>query len=364
MSVASIAAAEALARLHAFDTIIDARSPGEFALDHLPGAVNWPSLDDEERARVGTEYKQVSPFLARKRGAALVARNIAGHIERELIDTPKHWQPLVYCWRGGQRSGSLAMVLGQIGFRVQVLEGGYREYRRAVMLALEALPARFAFRVLCGATGSGKSRLLHALAAQGEQVLDLEALANHRGSVLGLVPGSPQPTQKAFDSALWAALQRLDAARPVWIESESKKVGEVRVPEALVQRMRAAPCVRVDMPVEARVHLLMADYSFFVRDVAAFCTRLDALRPVRGNEVINQWQAAARSGGIEGVVRELLTVHYDPVYLSSTRRNFTGFDTAQVLALPNGETSALAEAASGLRESCLTPAGGPAGPLS
>ena len=291
MSVTPIAAADALARLHEFSAVVDARSPGEFALDHLPGAVNWPSLNDEERALVGTEYKQVSPFAARKRGAALVARNIAAHIERELADAPKQWQPLVYCWRGGQRSGALALVLGQIGFRVHLLEGGYRAYRRAVVDALDALPVRFEFRVLCGATGSGKSRLLTALAERGEQVLDLEALANHRGSVLGLVPGSPQPTQKQFDSRLWAALTRFDPTRTVWIESESKKVGEVRVPEALVQRMRAAPCVRVEMGIDARVRLLMADYDFFVRDVPAFCARLDALRPLRGHEVINAWQA-------------------------------------------------------------------------
>jgi len=368
MSLAPIAAADALVRLNEFSAVIDARSPGEFALDHLPGAVNWPSLDDAERALVGTEYKQVSPFEARKRGAALVARNIAGHIERELASVPKSWQPLIYCWRGGQRSGSLATVLSQIGFRVQVLEGGYREYRRAVMQALELLPLDFEFRVLCGATGSGKSRLLNTLAAQGEQVLDLEALANHRGSVLGLVPGSPQPTQKHFDSKLWAALRALDAARPVWIESESKKVGEVRVPEALVQRMRAAPCTRVDMPVDARVRLLMEDYAFFVDDVAAFCARLDALRPVRGNEVINQWQASARTGAIEGVVRELLTWHYDPVYLTSTRRNYAGFDSAQTLVLQDGDSATLQRAAMALTGAAQTPAqacapaSGPASP--
>src|SRR5436190_6776324 len=225
MTLQAIAATDAIAQLDAFDTIIDARSESEYAEDRLPGAVNWPTLNDDERRIVGTEYKQVSPFVARKRGAALAARNIALHIEREVMDKPKDWKPLVYCWRGGKRSGSLAIVLDQIGFKVRLLEGGYREYRRAVTAELLELPARFQYRVVCGKTGSGKSRLLAALRERGTQVLDLEELANHRGSVLGLVPGSPQPGQKAFESRVWDALRRLDAARPVWIESESKKVG-------------------------------------------------------------------------------------------------------------------------------------------
>ncbi len=335
MPLVSITATDAIQRLSSFDTIVDARSESEFAEDRLPDAVNWPSLTDEERKLVGTQYKQVSPFVARKRGAALVARNIAVHVEREVFDKPKDWQPLVYCWRGGKRSGSLALVLDQIGFRVHVLEGGYREYRRAVMADLEQLPQRFEYRVVCGKTGSGKSRLLQALAQCGAQVLDLEALANHRGSVLGLVPGSPQPSQKQFDSRVWNALRGFDPARVVWVESESKKVGELRVPQALIERMRAAPCLRIELPLEARVALLMEDYDFFVRDVPAFCERLDALRALRGNELINAWQEAAKSGQIESVVRDLLVSHYDPIYLQSMQRNFVGFESAELIE-PSG----------------------------
>jgi tRNA 2-selenouridine synthase len=308
----------------------------------MPGAVNWPSLTDEERKLVGTEYKQVSPFVAQKRGAALVARNIAAHIEREVLDKPKDWKPLIYCWRGGKRSGSLALVLDQIGFKVHLIEGGYREYRRAVIADLEQLPSRFNYRVLCGKTGSGKSRLLTALKSQGAQVLDLEALASHRGSVLGLVPGSPQPTQKQFDSRVWETLRRFDPAREVWIESESKKVGELRVPEALVMRMRISPCLRIDLALEARVRLLMEDYDFFVKDVPAFCERLNALRALRGNDVIKSWQEAAKAGRIENVVRELLVKHYDPVYLQSTQKNFSGFDGAPVVERDDGTHEAWA----------------------
>lgn len=342
MSLTPVSADDCLARLERYDAVIDARSEGEYALDRLPGALNWPSLNDAERALVGTEYKQVSPFVARKRGAALVARNVAMHIERHVMDKPKDWQPLVYCWRGGQRSGSLSLVLSQIGFRVQVIEGGYQAYRRAVMAALEVQPLQFSFRVVCGKTGSGKSRLLSALQAQGAQVLDLEGLANHRGSVLGLVPGSPQPTQKQFDSRLWDTMRRFEPSQPVWVESESRKVGELRVPERLIECMRAAPCVHLELSTDARVALLMADYDFFVNDVPAFCARLDALRALRGNEVINQWQAAATSGGIEGVVRELLLTHYDPVYLQSMQRNFVGFSAALRVTPANGDADTLA----------------------
>ena len=341
-----VAAADALARLAEFSDVIDARSESEYALDCIPGALNWPSLNDAERILVGTEYKQVSPFVAQKRGAALVARNIANHIERHVLDKPKHWQPLVYCWRGGKRSGSLALVLSQIGFRVHILEGGYQQYRRAVLSALEVLPAQLQYRVVCGTTGSGKSRLLHALRDQGAQVLDLEALANHRGSVLGLVPGDKQPGQKQFESRVWDALRGFDATRPVFIESESKKVGDLRVPLALVERMRVSPCIQLDLALDARVALLIEDYSFFVSDTAAFCGRLDALRASRGHAVVNAWQEAARAGRTAEVVRELLLTHYDPNYLQSMKRNFANVTAPQLTLNWDGSAASLQSAAS------------------
>ena len=345
MALAHIQATEALTRLAGFDTIIDARSESEFAEDHLPGAVNWPSLDDAQRHAIGAEYKLTSAFGAKKRGAALVARNIADHIEREVIDKPKQWRPLVYCWRGGKRSGALALVLDQIGFQVQLLEGGYREYRRAVIAALETLPRSLTLRVVCGKTGSGKSHLLGVLARIGEQVLDLEALANHRGSVLGLVPGERQPGQKHFETLVWDALRRFDASRPVWVESESKKVGDLQVPPALIQHMREAPCLNLELDLEARVRLLLDDYRHFVDDPNAFCERLESLRVLRGNDVVNAWQEWARSGRIESVVRALLVEHYDPIYLQSMRRNFGGFSAPRLQVAWDGSDDALRAAA-------------------
>ncbi len=328
MSVHLIAATEAIARLADFGAVIDARSEAEYAEDHLPGAVNWPSLNDEERKLVGTLYEQVSPFDAQKRGAALVAANIARHIEREVIDKPRTWQPLAYCWRGGKRSGSLGLVLGQIGFKVSVIEGGYKAFRSALLAALPVLVAPLDLRVICGPTGSGKTRLLHALAQAGAQVLDLEGLASHRSSVLGMIPGQPQPTQKRFDTLVWDAVRRFNPARPVFVESESRKVGNVAVADALIERMRASPCLRLELADEERVKLLMEDYDFFVRDQALFCERLAALTELRGKAVVRGWQEEVEAGNTENVVRELLVKHYDPGYAASIVRNFAKFGQA------------------------------------
>ena len=341
MSLVKISAEEALNRLAYFSDVIDARSEGEYAEDHLPGAINWPSLNNEERKLVGTEYKQISAFDAKKRGAALVAKNIARHLERDVIDKPRNWQPLVYCWRGGKRSGSLALILDQIGFNVTLVDGGYKAFRAALVEALPQLASQFDYRVICGTTGSGKTRLLQALAALGAQVLDLEALANHRSSVLGVIPGTPQPTQKAYDSLIWAALRSFDASRPVYIESESKKVGNVAIPEGLITAMRAAPCLQLDLSDDQRVELLLEDYDFFVKDVAFFCDRLGALTQARGKEVVTDWQTRARGGDIASVVRELLVDHYDPVYLQSMKRNFAQYPARASIAPANRSVEAM-----------------------
>ena len=348
MSVQAVTAEQAIVKLGEYGCIVDARSESEYAEDRVPGAVNWPSLNDEERHVIGTIYKQVNPFEARKRGAAIAASNIARHIERHVMDKPKGWQPLVYCWRGGQRSGSLALVLGQIGFRVSVIEGGYKAFRSAVLASYPALVEQLQFRVICGPTGSGKTRLLQALAQQGAQVLDLEALASHRSSVLGFIPGQPQPTQKRFDTLVWDALRAFDPARPVFVESESRKVGNVAVNEALIARMRESPCLDLQLPLDERVGLLMEDYDFFVRDRQLFCDKLAALIEHRGKATVHAWQAEVAEGRVEGVVRELLEKHYDPGYSASIQRNFKQFAQAQPIAPADRSPQAMAELAKSL----------------
>lgn len=331
---ALLPADDVLAQLAQYDAIIDVRSPSEFALDHIPGAINCPVLDDDERVTVGTIYKQDNPFEARKIGAALVARNIAKHIEQRFLSMPKDWKPLVYCWRGGNRSGSLAHVLARIGWPVIQLDGGYKEYRRSVSAALDQLPATLHFRAICGTTGSGKSRLLGHLAAAGAQVLDLEQLAAHRGSVLGGLPTEPQPTQKMFESRLWNALRGFSPERVIYVESESKKIGDVRVPELLMARMRASPCIRLDTSAEDRVSLLIEDYPHLVTDTCLLGKQLSHLVPLHGREKIASWEALAAAGQTGALVEALLVEHYDPAYLRSIERNFAGYRQARVLSLP------------------------------
>ena len=349
MSLRQIDATEAARNLGAFDAILDARSPLEFAEDHLPGALNWPVLDDDQRREVGTLYVQTGPLPARKLGATLVARNFAEHLTHWVADKPREWQPLVYCWRGGQRSGSLAWFLDQIGFRTTKLAGGYKGFRAAVRQDLGQWPTRFDFTVLAGRTGSGKTRLLHALKAEGAQVLDLEGLAQHRGSVLGGLPDQPQPSQKRFDTLLWQALGQLDAAKPVFVESESKKIGQLQLPDALIKHMHAqGQVLRVQTSDSDRVALLMQEYAFFQQDPERFCALLDSLLPLRGRETVERWQDQARQGDWAGVFGALMLEHYDPLYNKSIDRNYSGYQQSPSVELASTEPLALREAALGL----------------
>ena len=311
-----------VAQLAEFDEVIDTRSESEFAEDHIPGAINCPVLNDDERARVGTLYKQVSAFDAKKLGAALVSRNIAHHLDTTFAQRPRTWRPLVYCWRGGSRSNALMHVLQQVGWRAARLDGGYKTYRRAVIDELEVLPQRHTWRVVCGLTGSGKSRLLRALDKHGAQVLDLEALAAHRGSVLGNLPDEPQPAQKMFESLLWQALRGFDTTRPVFVEAESKKIGNLRVPETLIAAMWNSNCVRLEAAIQLRVEMLMEEYRHFVADAAALGKKLDCLVAHYGQEQISTWKALAASDNWDALVRELLERHYDPAYTRSTLKHY------------------------------------------
>lgn len=328
MKFASLAT---VTQLSEFDEVIDVRSPSEFAIDHVPSAVSLPMLDDDERARIGTLYKQVSSFEAKKIGAALVARNIANQIETKLITRPKYWRPLVYCWRGGNRSAALAHVLQKIGWDAHTLDGGYKAYRRHVVAEIENLAPLFQYRIVCGPTGSGKSRLLEELARQGGQVLDLEELAAHRGSVLGNLPDRPQPAQKLFESRLWHILRGFDPKRPVFIEAESKKIGVLRVPEVLINRMWQSACVKVDVPIDARIDFLKQEYSHFLSDFADLEEKLNCLNSLHGEKKIATWLDHARREDWNTLVEELLTQHYDPAYQRSTLTHYPTLSAAPVL---------------------------------
>lgn len=296
-----------------FDEILDVRSPAEYAEDHVHGAVNLPVLSNTERAEVGTVYVQDSPFKARKMGAALVARNAARHLETHLADKPGGYRPLVYCWRGGQRSGSFAAILQQVGWRAETVAGGYQSYRRMVSAAL--YEADFPCRVILldGNTGSGKTDLLGMLPAHGLQVLDLEGLAHHRGSLLGSY-AEPQPAQKGFESALAAAISHLDPTRPVVIEAESSKIGRINLPPGLWQAMRRAPRLVISVPLAARARYLLRSYADMLSQPEEGIARLDPLRKLHGHAQVDAWEEMARAGAFETLAGSLMEIHYDPLY--------------------------------------------------
>jgi tRNA 2-selenouridine synthase len=319
-----------VAQLADFDMLIDARSPSEFADDHLPGAISCPVLSDEERVRVGTLYKQVSPFEAKKVGAALVARNIARHLEERFLDKPKDWRPLVYCWRGGQRSGAFCHILREVGWHAHRLESGYKGWRQQIIAHLATLPGRFQFRVISGATGSAKSRVLEALAAEGAQVLHLEELAAHKGSVLGNLPGEAQPSQRAFETRLHTALSALNSEQPVFVEAESRRIGIVQLPNALIDAIRIAPCLRIEATLAARVEFLLRDYAYFTADPNWLTERLAQLRGLQSTETLRRWLAMVDSGDFRTLVAELLEQHYDPLYRRSQSKNYTDYTQAPI----------------------------------
>ncbi len=296
-----------------FDTIIDARAPAEFAEDHLPGAISLAVLDDEERARIGTIYKQVSPFTARKLGAALVSRNVAKHLEGPLADKPGGWRPLVYCWRGGQRSGAFALILAQIGWRVETIAGGYKAWRALVVKALYDTPVACPVVVLDGNTGTAKTALLWRLKAMGVQVIDLEGLAQHRGSLFGHMPGG-QPSQKAFECALAMQLAALDPARPVVVEAESAKVGDLRLPPQLWAAMGKARRVEIVAPLAERARYLTRAYADIMADEARLMEVIAMLKHAQPRDVIERWAALAAAEEFEALAHDLMLVHYDPRY--------------------------------------------------
>ncbi|WP_420567805.1 tRNA 2-selenouridine(34) synthase MnmH [Thalassovita sp.] len=302
-----------------FDDIIDVRAPAEFAEDHVPGAISLPVLSDAERAEVGTVYVQQDPFLARKLGAALVARNAATHLQGPLADRPGSWRPLVYCWRGGQRSGSFASILAQIGWRVGLIDGGYKSYRRLVVRAMYDDPLPLRVILLDGGTGTAKTRILGHLAEMGQQVLDLEGLAQHRGSLLGGMAGG-QPSQKAFESRIAMALVDMDPARPVFIEAESYKIGARILPPSLWRAMLGAAHVHVSAPLQARADYLVEAYADLMQDAAVLDDKLGVLAQFHGHEAIAKWRELSAKGAFADLAADLVQHHYDPSYRRSSRR--------------------------------------------
>ncbi|MEL7213532.1 MAG: tRNA 2-selenouridine(34) synthase MnmH [Pseudomonadota bacterium] len=324
-----------------FDDIIDVRAPSEFAEDHVPGAINLPVLSDAERAEVGTIYVQQDRFLARKIGAAMVSRNAAAHLEGPLADRDGGWRPLVYCWRGGQRSGSFASILSQIGWRVELVEGGYKSYRKLVVQALYEEPVELDIVLLDGGTGSAKTAILHELAAQGAQVIDLEGLAAHRGSLLGGFADG-QPSQKMFESRLAAALTKIDAGQPVYLEAESNKIGDILIPPSLWAAMLEARVVRIKAPLAERAAFTLRNYPDLVRDPEELRARIAPLQAFHGAKQMVEWSQMIAEGAYEALSSSLIEVHYDPRYRKSAQRRARQTEELEVARLDEGSLPEIA----------------------
>ncbi|MDO5604933.1 MAG: tRNA 2-selenouridine(34) synthase MnmH [Paracoccus sp. (in: a-proteobacteria)] len=305
-----------------FDDIIDVRAPAEYAEDHLPGAVNLPVLSDDQRAQVGTIYKQVSPFDARKFGAALVASNVARHISGPLRDRAGGWHPLIYCWRGGQRSGAMATILAQVGWRVARVEGGYKSWRALVVRRVQEQGFPGPVIVIDGNTGSAKTAILHRLAARGHQVLDLEGLANHRGSLFGTM--GVQPAQRMFEGRLASALEAFDPARPVLVEAESSRIGDLVVPRAVWAGLTAAPRLRLRAELSARAGYCAQDYADIAARPGQVHDVLRRLAPLHPAERLSHWQGLADAGAWRDLAEELMRDHYDPRYERHRARHAAG----------------------------------------
>ena len=317
-----------MAQVHTFDEIIDVRTPAEFALDHIPGSINRPVLSDDERVVVGTIHHQESPFAAKKVGATLIAKRIAAHIDEDFYTRPKNWRPLIYCWRGGKRSNAMGYILREIGWQAHVLEGGYKTYRSHVLARLCDLPNDFNYRVVTGATGSGKSRILETLHELGEQVLDLEQIANHKGSVLGNMPDSNQPSQKYFESYVLDQLENFDKTRVVFIEAESKKIGNIQVPDTLLDRFRQSECIRIEASTDARVEFLIRDYDYLINNPNQLIQKLSFLKELHGHEVLDRWTHWINNHAWQDLIRDLLVRHYDRLYERSQGKNFSQYREA------------------------------------
>ncbi len=289
--------------------IIDARSEGEYQISHIQQANNIPLFNNEERARVGTTYKQVGKSEAIIQGLEIVGPKMAP-IVLQVKEMAKQPQVFVYCWRGGMRSGSIAWLLETAGFEVYVLEGGYKAYRRHVIDFLNQMPLQL--KVLSGSTGSGKTEILHLLEKSGEQMIDLEQLAHHKGSAFGALGQKLPPTQEGFESELFLLIEKMDLSKPVWIENESKNIGRIYLPKHLFELIQNAPIYFINVPIEDRIQRLLNEYAIFGKDDLAIS--VEKIKKRLGGQAYKDCLKALEENNLK-LFTELVLFYYDRTYL-------------------------------------------------
>jgi tRNA 2-selenouridine synthase len=330
--------------LQSYDLIIDVRSPSEYAGDHLPGAINLPVLDDAERAETGTLYKQVSSFVAKRRGAALTTANISRHLDTTLKDLPEDSRLLIYCWRGGMRSRSMALVLSSIGWDISLVKGGYQTWRRQIVAGLDKSTDPINIILLDGQTGTAKTAILKEMAALGAQTLDLEGMANHRGSAFGAHANTPQPGQKRFEALIWQSLRRFDLTQPIYVEAESSLVGKRRLPSRLWAEMKKAPRIIIEAPTGARADYLVNAYPDLATDLNQLTASIERLAARHSTAQLSQWHAMARKCEFRNLAESLMVIHYDAAYnRARMRRNTVKSQTFTVSDLEQKTLSDLAQ---------------------
>ena len=304
-----------------FDTIIDVRSPLEFAEDHIVGAINCPVLSDLERQKVGTIYKKESSFKAKIIGSSLTAKNIAFHIENNFMEKKGSWQPLIYCWRGGQRSKAFSIVLSEVGWRTNQLKGGYKEYRNQVINFLDNIGPKLKITLISGKTGSAKTKILKSIENEGGQILDLEGLANHKGSLLGKIPDLIQPSQKFFESLIFNKIQNLNLKDKIYIEAESSKIGNIHIPKSIWKKMINSPRIEISANIELRAKFLVSDYDYMCNDPTLINPIIKGLKNRLSKELFDEWTNLIDRKKWFDLTKSFLENHYDPSYSSNTIKN-------------------------------------------
>jgi tRNA 2-selenouridine synthase len=297
--------------------LADVRTPAEFAHGHIPGAFNLPLFSDEERVSIGTTYKQVGKEAAILLGFDFTGNKWSGFI-RQAMEMAPGKKIAVHCWRGGMRSGAMAWALNLYGFEVYQLEGGYKQYRRWVLDQFEATYSLF---VLGGMTGSGKTRILHELHTLGEQVIDLEELAQHRGSSFGSMNKMVQPTQEQFENNLASQLNALDKRRKIWVEDESSSIGKRTIPRPFWDQMVTSFLIDLNVSAGQRLEALVHEYGSLNKDFLIECT--ERIRKRLGLDQAKNAVVAIKEGRIADFIRVVL-IYYDKTYRTSLARRDAG----------------------------------------